>query len=316
MGPEGMIGKHRSRRIARAILGPIALWAVVAAMAGCAGDGSGGSSSAPEGYVATPHGLMHHSCVGALAAGERISAGGIVLRANGERERLESCAYPRLNARTFTPIVRRPIDPTTSGWIEASYWSSASGLGFLSAVFSVPPLPVSTGGTVFFFPGAEPGDGSTILQPVLQYGSSASGGGDFWTAASWFCCPSGWTFYSSPIDVSPGDTILGTMAASCSDSGCDWDIETADISQGTSTTLTAADVTSSFTSIYGGVLEAYAVSDCSQYPDSPAITFAEVTLEDEDGNVLEPDWSTFVNDVTPQCPYGVEASATSATLSY
>jgi len=183
-----------SRCIGQVVIRRIAAVAIVVTLVAC-GENSPPSealSVPPEGYVVTPHGLMHRTCVRGSAHGERISAEGVVTHTNGEREPVARCDYPRLNADTLEPIVPGEDHlPTTSGWIEASNWSSASALGFLSASFSVPSLPTSTGGTIFFFPGSEPDDGSTILQPVLQYGASASGGGDYWTAASWFCCPAG-----------------------------------------------------------------------------------------------------------------------------
>lgn len=313
-----MLWNRRPRPRARAVLGrAVACALVLASIAACDSETMPGSTEPPAGYVVTPHGLVHGSCVGAIAAGERISAAGLLVRANGAREQLAACPFPRLNAHTLEPIVHGDdFLPTTSGWIEASYWTSPAALGFLRAVFTVPSLPESTGGTVFFFPGAEPGDGSTILQPVLQYGSSAAGGGDSWTAASWFCCPAGWSFYSTPIEVNAGDTLFGTMTAACSDSACDWTITTADLTQGISTTLQADDVTSPFTCAYGGVLESYAVSECSQYPAAGTITFSDIVLEDEDGNSLEPAWSTFVNSGTPECAYGVETTTATTTLSY
>jgi hypothetical protein len=260
---------------------------------------------------------MHRSCVREIAAGERVNARAVVTHANGERETLADCPYARLNARTFEPIApASDVFATTSGWIEASDWTSPTGLGFLSATFTVPSLPTSTGGTVFFFPGAEPGDGSTILQPVLQYGASAAGGGDSWGIASWFCCPAGWSFYSSLTDVNPGDTIEGTMTAGCAGGSCDWSVVTEDTTLGASTTLPADDVTSSFTCIYGGVLEAYSVSECSQFPASRLLMFENIVLRDENGDQLEPSWTTFVNSVDPSCGYDVQTSTSSTTLAY
>jgi hypothetical protein len=302
----------------------VALVIVVTALVACqdtstrhAAAAPGAQRVAPEGYVVTPHGLVHRSCVRLIAPGESVSAQGVVLHANGEREQLARCQYPRLDLHTFKPIVPGPkVAPTINGWVEASNWNAPSALGVLSANFPVPSAPTSNGATIFFFPGSEPGDGSTILQPVLQYGSSAGGGGNYWAAASWFCCPAGWSNYSPLINVNVGDTILGTMTATCSGSSCNWSIVTSDTTSGTSTTLSAANVTSPFTWDFGGVLESYSVGDCSQYPAAGTIAFTNIALQDQSGNAMQPSWSSWVIGGTPSCGYAVQSTPSTATLSY
>ena len=48
------------------------------------------------------------------------------------------------------------------------------------------PRARTHGQTIFLFNGIEPGDFSHILQPVLQWGPSAAGGGASWSVASWY----------------------------------------------------------------------------------------------------------------------------------
>jgi len=52
--------------------------------------------------------------------------------------------------------------------------------------------------------------GVSIIQPVLQWGSSAAGGGQYWAIASWFV-GGAHTVYSDLKQVSSGDTIYGNM---------------------------------------------------------------------------------------------------------
>ena len=273
----------------------------------------------PEGYVVTPHGLMHRSCVRRIAPGERISADGIITHANGNREKLPNCKYPRLNLHTLEPIVPGTGASLTGGkaWVETAYWMSPSALGFLSASFQVPSAPSSNGATIFFFPGAEPGDGTPlILQSVLQYGPSAAGGGNYWAAASWYCCPSNNSHYSSLINVNTGDTVLGTMTATCSSSGCNWSIVTSDTTQVTSTTLSADNVPSLFLN-FGGALEAHKVDTCSQYPAAGTITFSKIVLKDQSGKPMQPTWmNDVVSGVSPSCGFNVQSTATTVTLTY
>jgi hypothetical protein len=55
----------------------------------------------------------------------------------------------------------------------------------------------------------------SIIQPVLQWGSSAAGGGPYWAIASWFV-GGAHTVYSELKIVNAGDTILGNMTLDAS----------------------------------------------------------------------------------------------------
>src|ERR1035438_9024047 len=51
-----------------------------------------------------------------------------------------------------------------------------------------------------------------IYQPVLQWGSSAAGGGNYWAVASWYADgQGGQAFYSSLVRVNPGQVLVGVM---------------------------------------------------------------------------------------------------------
>ena len=274
----------------------------------------------PEGYVATPHGLVHRSCVRHVPKGHRVTADGVVTRPEGVRETLPPCLYPRLHPRTLAPIAptrTTPPPPDVNGWVERGDWTSGVPLGSLSATFTVPQAPLSNGALIYFFPGSEPADGSTILQPVLQYGNGAAGGGYYWAAASWFCCPAGWSTHSDLISVNTGDSILGTLNATCSGGTCNWTIATTDTTTGGTTTLAADNVSSPFVWNFGGVLEAYSVTACNQYPADGAIAFTNIALLDQNGNPMQPNWSPWVGGVTPACGYSVTINGSNAmTLTY
>ena len=261
--------------------------------------------SKPDGYVITPNGLHHKSCVRQIAPGERIDAGGAVIHVNGQREQLPPCKYPRLSLHTGKEL--DSVSPTVNGWVEYASWVSPSPLGSLFSQFVVPTPPTNNGGTIFFFPGSEPSDGSTILQPVLQYGPSAGGGGNYWAAASWFCCPAGWQHYSPLINVNTGDTIIGTMGSSCSGSSCNWSVTTIDMNTSKSTTLSSSNVTTPFTWNVGGVLEAYNVNTCNQFPASGTIGFITV-LSNQSGGGFVANYSnsgTICNGVPTSTPLTV-----------
>jgi hypothetical protein len=52
-----------------------------------------------------------------------------------------------------------------------------------------------------------------IYQPVLQWGSSAAGGGNYWSIASWYVDGQGGpAFHSSLIQIAPGQVLKGVMS--------------------------------------------------------------------------------------------------------
>jgi hypothetical protein len=134
--------------------------------------------------------------------------------------------------------------------------------------------------------------------------------------ASWFCCPSGWTTHSPLVNVNAGDTLLGTMNAVCASGSCNWTITTTDSTTGATAPLQADAVVSPFVWQFGGVLEAYSLTDCAQYPANSPTVFSNVVLKDQSGNTMAPNWAPLILSVNPLCGYNVASTANSVTLSY
>lgn len=278
--------------------------------------------AAPKGYVRTPHGLVHQSCVRTILAGERINGNGLITHADNTHEQLPPCSHPRLDALTLVPVLT-PIggNPAGGQWVEWAQWPAPGNLGGLSATFTVPAPPTLDGALIYFFPGIEgvSGGNTTILQAVLQHGTSdAFPDNNGWTAASWYCCPQGFTTHSVSIAVSPGDTITGTIMATCGDacpgnpsapcSGntCNWSVVTSASTSPPSlpVTLQADAVNGVFQLALGGALEEYLLTNCQQLPASP-MTFTNVTVNGQNGP-LNPTWMPMLNTagLTP-CGYAV-----------
>jgi hypothetical protein len=269
----------------------------------------------PVDYVATPRGYYHKSCVHELDDGAEVDAAGRVTLPTGERTELPACAHPRLVLRASgaTPAAAA----TTNGWVEDANWFSATPVTRMTSTFGVPKAPAASAGqTIFFFPGMEPHDGTIILQPVLQWGSSGAGGGSDWEIASWSCGPS--CIHSKLVPVKSGDTLSGTITgSSCSATGqCSWKIVTTDSTSGKSTTLTTHGDTESYFWLFGGVLEAYSVSDCNEYPSSPTEVFSKVNFFDHSGNLLAPAFSADVLGAQPACSFHVAPSTHGVSLTY
>jgi hypothetical protein len=98
----------------------------------------------------------------------------------------DACSEEAISSRHAADAENPAHDPTINGWVEATQWDDKNqNVDFIDGDWTVPSNPATNGGTIFFFNGIEPSVQTYILQPVLQYGSSAAGGGNYWAIASW-----------------------------------------------------------------------------------------------------------------------------------
>lgn len=243
-------------------------------------------------------------------------------------QKVPPCAFPRYDmtgaivaaspqVSTSTPA----FNPTVSGWVESG--SAALGaMSYLHAQWNVPAAPTNQGSqTVYFFPGFENLSGSTIIimQPVLAWNQGGSGIAG-WSGASWNCCSVGNVYHSAYISVT-GSTISGDVGGSgCSTSTgvcSNWQIVTYDWGSGASTTLNTNSGGRVMNWTFGGVLEAYGVSSCNQFPGT-SVTFSAFYLNDITGaHIATPSWThnTASGGTSPWCSYSVSGS-TNVTLGY
>jgi hypothetical protein len=106
--------------------------------------------------------------------------------------------------------------PRTNGWIIYSGWRNYTGqpITYFSTNWIVPPAPqTSNGQLIYLFNGIENASFTCILQPVLQWGVSPSGGGNYWAIANWYVGSpdSGMAFHGPLIPVNAGDNLQGIM---------------------------------------------------------------------------------------------------------
>ncbi len=193
----------------------------------------------------------------------------------------EGCATANASSSTdYGPGNQR--SPTTNGWVEdAKYencqWWGCQSTNDFSGTLVVPSAPSQViGQTIFLFIGMENEWENDIIQPVLQWGTSCAGGGNYWTIASWYVWGSGCSSASwSPLEyVSPGDSIYMTISAT---GVYQYKIEAQDTTSGAYSWLTTPALAGVM--YYAFVtLEAYGVTGCSQYPSSGQATFSGLTM--------------------------------------
>jgi hypothetical protein len=282
-------------------------------------------SAVPAGFVITPFGYFHPSCVREVPSGGTVLADGRVQQVDGTVDaKAPVCAYPHYTAKgeIVTPGPTRPS--ISHSWIESgNSVNTTSSFGELTANWIVPPPPTTDHDqTVFFFPGMEDyATVETIIQPVL--GWDAGFYGKNWSIASWNCCPSGTTNYSHPVEVYPGDTIFGSIKSMCqagTKSCSKWRIVTEDETTGEGTTLgKTPSEGQTFTWAQGGALEVYEIVKCTDYPPNNETAFTNLALYDNNfQQYSDPGWVFFsyYAGLTPQCSYGGLMNTTTVTLGY
>jgi hypothetical protein len=271
----------------------------------------------PEGYLVTPFGYFHPSCVWRLAQGDSPMTDTRV------------CHYPHYSHDgTLIPLQQASAAegraPQIDGWlIDSANTPSSTTFGMLVSTWTVPALPASNDGqTLFFFPGLEDYPNvRSILQPVLQDYVPTG-----WQVASWNCCLHNGTWESTPIAVHPGDTILGTIAPTCNELGAGghcpgWNVTSADQTTGQSTTLSdAATLGQTWNWAFSAVTENYGVVQCSDFGGT-GVTFNTTLYNDKMQTVTNPGfWGTPPSYIatSPWCDYSdaVSNNSNTSTLSY
>ena len=294
--------------------------------------GSNRPAGVPADYVITPFGFFHPSCVLQLKKGESLQNGGVLRYPDGSTEQVPTCEHPHYkpsgelapgSSDTDKTAVVQELDttppPAVNGWVENSNATIDTAFGKVVSTWTVPALPLAHDGqTVYFYPGLETEPGQTdILQPVL-----GSTNGAPWSFVSWDCCPKNTAVASSGITVNPGDTLIGTMAMTCTagNTSCStWNVISQDQTTNQSTELPGTPSEGeTFNWGFGGVLEAYGVVQCADYPPDVSLTITTSLYDSNLDLVPSPDWAPVTPSLStvPQCDYAVNTTATNTTLAY
>jgi len=196
-----------------------------------------------------------------------------------------------------------------NGWAAYTVWSPGYAMSYYGAAWLVPQNPQKEDSqTLFYFSGfqnayASEQVGTSIIQPVLQFGPSAAGGGEYWSIASWFV-GAGHTVYSKLATVNVNDLILGNMTLT---SGTTWSIVISDSANGQESSITAD---TGVTELYAFVtMEVYTITSCSDYPTG-SLTFYDLVIDNTSGQQVVPVWEPETEpgcseSVTVDSPYQV-----------
>ena len=227
----------------------------------------------PDEFVLTPGGYRHRSLVHPVEAGVAVDVQADVIRLRN----VETSDV----IEEISPVPTAPgtVPALGSGWITYCFWNNGTGtpLSTFKTMWQVPPPPSAQGSgeVVFLFNGIQNnGANFGILQPVLQWGVSAAGGGPYWSVASWYVTSGGQAFHTNLVRVNPDDTLIGVMTL-------------------TGQSSSSFSYTSQFQGINGTLLpvqniaelqwcnetlEAYGINSCGNYPDTPMTEFTEIYI--------------------------------------
>ena len=281
-------------------------------------------AKASSDWVPTPGGLTYRTCVHEIPDGAMVSPDGVVTLNGVTVSKTPPCPYsgvvrepeeadaqpgPASPASAGIDVAEPPA--MSSGWWLDSWWTSSAEIVSLSAVWTVPAKPAKNGALIYFFPSVEPADGSAIVQPVLQYGVSPAGGGNYWALANWFV--SSGDSYHGPLEITaPGHKIKGTMKRA---SGSDdrWEISFVDPLVSGPAKVSLATGFKSLRAVQGGVLEVYHISSCRQLPKASSVTFSSISVASTSGRVT-PSFSK--NKRVTSCSSSVTATRTTPKLGW
>lgn len=126
--------------------------------------------------------------------------------------------------------------PDSNGWSMSANYVHGTALSKFTGQWTVPsnPSQYTSPDVIFTFISLSSSDGA-IIQPVLQYGSSAKCSVADWRIASWMVVSDTVWWASTCKDADPGDTIKGSLLRDGTTTS--WAIKTENLSKGTSTQL-------------------------------------------------------------------------------
>ena len=164
------------------------------------------------------------------------------------------------------------------GWISFTSWrnTASTPLTQFTSGWQVPQAPTTQNGqTIFLFNAIQPPPGNAILQPVLQWGSSAAGGGPYWSLASWYLGGSGHNFHTDLVRVDVDTVLLGVMNLTGRNENLfNYDCQFSGYTATRLSITNVAQLTDCFET-----LEAYTVSECGDYPASPSTQFFFIQVD-------------------------------------
>jgi hypothetical protein len=249
------------------------------------------SSLAAPDLVLTPGGWRPRSQVHRMERGHHISGRNgrirIVESDSGRLVKDLGRTSKRPRKQTRKPSNRVAAATNDYGWIEYVQWTNPGPqpIALFSATWTVPPPPAADDDhTIFLFTGLQQTvSGPYILQPVLQWGSSEVGGGDYWSISNWYVNGQGGKAIQGPTPerVEPGAVLQGVISLTGQANGAFSYVsffvgyEQVDATVQDIDPLAWACIT---LECYGADAD-QALASCDDYPATPSTAFTQIALK-------------------------------------
>jgi len=182
----------------------------------------------------------------------------------------------------------KSVTPDDNGWMTYSQWDNTTitPISYLSTNWIVPlPPTTNSGQTIFLFNGLCPDTWAWILQPVLQWGVSAAGGGNYWAISNWYVDDSLY-FCDTLMNVSPGTNLQGIMTLT-SDSSSNYSYNSSFIVDSSGTILPGCNLQVNNIPILTWAfqtLEVYGVTQCTDYPADTVVKMTNIIIKTDSIN--------------------------------
>eukprot|EP01084_Bolivina_argentea_P283665 485898_1 len=264
-------------------------------------------------FVMTPFGGWLKECVHTVKAGSHIvNYDDHFMVINDEKQyKIQRCKTPNPYWTSKKDTINSTQATFGEGWQAYIKQNSESNdISSFLGNWTVPPLPTKPSEieVLYTFTGLQNIDwvppeipplnrSFDIIQPVLGYGArSATGGGSFWSIASWYVTLGIDVIQSEIIKVEPGDIIFGNMTK-INNNGT-WYIDSVNMNNGQHTDFTVSrSILVSQPWIYV-TLEVYDIWSCSEYPLKSTIPYTNLYATNGNKPFVF-NWKIESNPITP-----------------
>jgi hypothetical protein len=251
------------------------------------------SNSSNNNMVITPAGMMAKENVHFVEPGNELRV------FNGHIQKIESASgkmlqdFGAVTTTLDTHSSNKQMDGLTptavNGWAAYTYWANnivmIDPISYFTTSWTVPAVPRLQGSqTVFLFNGMQDGEtaSSYIIQPVLQWGASAAGGGKYWAVTNWYVS-SKQAFFGTLQTVTAGTKLQGVMTETGT-TGSNYNYTSAFVGLPAAVNITVSNVPQAYWA--AETLEVYGVSVAGQYPNQTSMDFSGIQILKRSSNAV------------------------------
>jgi hypothetical protein len=193
-------------------------------------------------------------------------------------DKIDYSLFKSISKKTLT---NNDIPDTHNGWVTYAQGYeqgiNSDSITYFSTDWTVPSNPLNASNQVIFIFNALGGISngkSHLIQPVLQWGQSAAGGGNYWAICNWYVCKD-IVFHDSLIKVNPGTRLQGIIQlTNSSDSLYDYYSTFSGYS-----TISGLQINNlPHLNVLYEALEAYSIDDCDEYPIDEKVRMSKINI--------------------------------------